>query len=126
MPYEITAEFEKIEYAEIAANRLKSFAGIENVTITRPIHRKNTVSPFVLPYRPIYGRDKDIMRPKEYGYDTKTSYFEPALSEKCHMKFIAENKNDVTSILHNLGGNKISVSAVIVQPVFAYILEATK
>ena len=114
MPFEITAEFENIEYAEMAANRLKAFTDVKRVTITKPIFRKDTVSPFVLPYRPIYGRDKDIMRPKSYGYATKTSYYEPALSQKCRMKFITEDKKSVTPILHNLGANKISVDSVIV------------
>ena len=114
MPFEITAEFEKIEDAEIAANRLKTIVGVEHITITKPVFRKDTVSPFVLPYRPIHGRDKDIMRPKGYGYATKTSYYEPALSEKCKMKLFAENKKSVTPILHNLGANKISADFVIV------------
>ena len=37
MPFEITAEFEKIEDAEIAANRLKAIVGIEHITITKPV-----------------------------------------------------------------------------------------
>jgi hypothetical protein len=112
MAVKITAEFERIEEAENAATKIKSAVGIEKFTITRPVFRKSIDTPFVLPYPPVHGRDGDIMRPRGYGYDTKTGYFEPALSQKCLLHFTADSRKQVAPLLRNFGAGEISVSAL--------------
>ena len=108
MSFAISAEFERIEEAENAANIIKRRLDTEKFTITKPKYKNTAVSPFVLPYPPVYGMDDDILLPKGYGYGTKSGYFEPSLSEKCELHFIAENKAEATKILHNSGATKIS------------------
>ncbi len=114
MSFAIRAEFERVEDAENAASKIKSQTGIDKFTITKRAYKKETVSPFVLPYPPVYGMDDDILRPRGYGYSTRSGYFEPSLSEKCELRFVADDKNQVTRILHNSGANEISSVSVIV------------
>ncbi len=114
MPYSICAEFERIEDAENAASRIKSQAGVQRFTITKQAYKKDSPSPFVLPYPPAHGMDNDILRPRGYGYPTRSGYFEPSLSEKCQLRFIADEKGEVTRILHNAGANGISAVSVAV------------
>ncbi len=114
MTYAIRAEFERIEEAENAASKLKAFTDINKVSITKKMYHRDVASPFVLPYPPVYGLDDDILRPRGYGYSTRSGYFEPALSEKCEIHLTTDYKNEVTSILHNSGAGKISSVSVIV------------
>ncbi|GEM_PF-6739176 len=114
MAVAIRAVFDRIEEAENAASKLKSLTGINKFTITKRTYHKDVASPFVLPYPPVYGLDDDILRPRGYGYDTHSGYFEPALSDKCELRFTTENKNEVTSILRNSGASEISAVSVIV------------
>lgn len=114
MAVAIRAEFNSIEEAENAASKLKAMTGINKFTITKRTYKRDTPSPFVLPYPPVYGLDNDILRPRGYGYGTHSGYFEPALSSKCELRFTADSKHQVTPILYNAGAGEISAVSVIV------------
>ena len=50
MSFAISAEFERIEEAENAANIIKSRLDTEKFTITKPKYKKTAVSPLLLLY----------------------------------------------------------------------------
>lgn len=109
MDTRITAEFSSVEAAESAANRLRStVSGIGKITIVSRTAKKDTDTPFMLPYAPQNGLDPWIMLPANYGYPTTNGYLEKISDVSCTVTVDTRGKSDsVRAVLHNCGAESI-------------------
>ena len=92
-----------------AAARLRSrFDGIGKMVISRVRYRRSVGTDFILPYPPINGRDRFILYPEGYGYDTDTGYLEAAKSSAARLHISVDRpRSDVTALLVNRGASRI-------------------